>query len=163
MSFFYVENRQDDDFNQLPSRAEMSGAALYWNMVATALGNVVGGHYEEAENRRIAALRRNAEHYEAQRKPSVLAEIAAEAFDVVVRPIIEAVRPAKIESALDTASAWLVEKLTAGPVAAKVLERLADDEGIARRTLERARRKLGLTPRRINRRSFWMLPERESS
>ncbi len=163
MSFF--ENH--DDFNQLPSRAEMSGAALYWNMVATALGNVVGGHYEEAENRRIAALRRNAEHYEQQRKPTVIQEIAAEVADVVrsaalsLVPVALWAKAEAATSALDAASAWLLDKLKNGPIAATVLERMADDDKIARRTLERARRKLGLTPRRINRRSFWMLPERE--
>jgi hypothetical protein len=165
MSIFYVENRSDDpesDFNKLPSRREMASAPQYWNWVGQILGNVVGGHAEATENRRIEALRRNAEAYERQRQPSLIAEIVSEAID----HIVEAVVPAPIRKAMwakERAKIWLLEQLASGPKAATALTAAAKDAGISARTVERARKALGLKPRRSQGRVWWMLPDSESA
>jgi hypothetical protein len=157
---FMLPDHDSEDFNRLPSRREMACQAIYWNWISQILGSSVGGHIER-ENERIAALRKNAEHYDRQRKPSLVSEIIAEAVDHVV-----SVLPAPIARALtarERVMEWLRETLANGPIAATVLEKMADEAGVKRRTLERARRKLGLKPRRINGRSFWLLPDGNSA
>jgi hypothetical protein len=152
---------RNNDFNQIPDRRTRAKSGLFWNLMAPLLGT--GGHYEAPVSTEIAHIRRAQEHYDRlnaaargePEKPSIVAEIVAEAVGHVA-----ALKPL---SALDAGKEWLLAKLSAGPVAAKSLERLADDDGVARRTLERARRALGLKPRRIGGRSFWALPDESAN
>ncbi len=86
-------------------------------------------------------------------KPSVV-QVVSE----VVAEVVEAVAPART-SQLAAAQTWLLERIAAGPVAATVLDQLAAEAGIAARTLQRARRKLGLKPKRMHGRMWWLLPD----
>jgi hypothetical protein len=150
MSIFFIENRQDpDDPNQLPSRRQMDAAGLYWNFLGSILDGIGTGR-AESENERIVALRKNAEHFERQRQPSIVSEIVTEAIDrvlavPVVRPIKRAV--AKAATAKQRAEAWLVKTLSGqlgGQLAAVELERLAKAAGISLRTLRRAAESAGI-------------------
>jgi hypothetical protein len=64
-------------------------------------------------------------------------------------------------SSLDEASAWLRENLDAGPIAAKELKKLATADGLSLRTLERAKKKLGVVacPECFGGPWVWKLPE----
>jgi len=61
----------------------------------------------------------------------------------------------------DEAEAFLIGQLSDGPVLAKECKALADESGIAVRTLERARKKLGVESKMIGPREAWIwtLPE----
>lgn len=163
----YIENAQYEDPNALPTRQEVhkAGTGLFFNLMAGLFGTAADHH--EPVDPALAKIRRMQAGYDAMnaaaRGEVAAVPVGAHVIKVVAEVAQAVVDKVKSASALDGASAWLLDKLQNGPVAATVLERMADDDKIARRTLERARRKLGLTPRRINRRSFWMLPDRESA
>jgi len=152
---FLLPDHDQEDFNRLPSRREMSSHGLYWNWVGSILQGV-GGHAER-ENQRIAALRRNAEHYDRQRRPSVVAEIIAEAVDVVASlPVVM-----KAATARERAGAWLREQLATGPLAAPEVERRVRDSGLALKTVRRAGKAMGVKPQRRKAAWWWSLPAQD--
>jgi hypothetical protein len=161
-SLFYVP---DPDQNEIPDSRQMATAPTYWNWVSQILGASVGNHVEARESVQILRLRANAQFYERQRQPSVISEIVDEAVDRVLdalpRPIVGAV--VKTASAMDRAKGWLLEQLASGPKAAVPLAAAAKEAGIAGRTLERARKALGLKPKRMQGRVWWSLPDGESA
>jgi hypothetical protein len=61
----------------------------------------------------------------------------------------------KERSALQEAVAFLLQVLASGPMSATEVERLADQAGIARRTLRRARESLGVERRKDGMRGGW--------
>jgi hypothetical protein len=164
LSIFFVPDNNPDQ-NEIPDRKDMKGSEVYWSWMSQILGSTVAAHVEARENEQILRLRANAQFYEAQRRPSVLSEIASEAVDYVLdalpRPIVGAV--VKTASAMDRAKAWLLQELASGPKAAVPLAAAAKDAGIAGRTLERARKALGLKPKRMRGRVWWSLPDGESA
>jgi len=146
--FYVIENRQtDDDPNEIPDRRQMASAPQYWNWVSQILGASLGGHHE-TEDQRIAALRRNAEHFDAQRRPSVISEIVAEVVDHVLAALPRPIKQAMAKpSAKDAARDWLVAKLAGqlgGQLGAVELESMAKAAGISMRTLRRAAESAGI-------------------
>jgi hypothetical protein len=146
-----IENADhgDRDEFRIPTRREMAMAPLFWNMVGSILSGVAG--HAEVENERIAALRRNAEHYDRQRRPTVVQEIVAEAIDHVKAAVSDMV-PAPIQRALakpatakQRAVDWLSRTLSGvGQLPSKEVESMAVLEGISPRTLRRAAKSAGI-------------------
>ena len=143
-----IDNR--DDFNDLPDRRAMASAPTYWNWVGQILSGV-GGH-PEPPDRRIEQLRKNAAAYEAQR-PSVIAEIVAEAVDVAREAVSSAFArvpipgKAKAKTEIARATEWLIVALAGqvgGQLGAVEVERLAKEAGISMRTLRRASKVAGI-------------------
>jgi putative DNA primase/helicase len=69
--------------------------------------------------------------------------------------LLRSVRPERYGGARDNAERFLREVLADGPLPAKDLELFAEDRGLNRRTIERARQKLGI--RSIRRGKEWVL------
>jgi hypothetical protein len=133
-----IENR--DDFNELPSRREMTGASLYWSMVASVLGNSVAPHVERPDPG-LEALRKNGEHYAKQRP--VIAELAG----AVVADAVAGLVPAKPQTEIARATEWLAATLNGqlgGRLPSKQVETLAVKAGISLRTLRRAAKSAGI-------------------
>jgi hypothetical protein len=164
LSFFY--HAPD---NGRPSNADIRKAApvagLYWRMVDAMFAGEQLAPVEDDPGWRIAAMRRREQRLKELNsmaganlppKPTV-----GEVVRDVVAEVVAAIAPVRT-SALDSAKARLTAQLAAGPKPATELAALAKQDGVAGRTLERARQKLGLKPRRTNGRSFWLLREHDS-
>jgi putative DNA primase/helicase len=59
-------------------------------------------------------------------------------------------------SALDDAEDWLSDALSDGPMPAIELSELANSEGISQKTLQRARKKLGIKPAKLGMKEGWV-------
>jgi putative DNA primase/helicase len=73
--------------------------------------------------------------------------------------LLRSVRPEKYGGARDTAERFLREVLADGPMPAKDLELFAEDRGLSRRTIERARQKLGVRSLRQGKEWVLCLPD----
>jgi len=77
------------------------------------------------------------------------------ADDLLTPPEAERGRPPK---ARDTATAWLESVLRRGPTKKKVLDEMADTNGITMATLRRAGDTLGIIKSKDGKESVWALP-----
>ena len=116
----YIENAEHGDgrdFNQFPERRGMATAGFFWNWLAGLLG--IPGDFAEPVDPALAKIRRMQAGYDAMnaaaRGEVAAVPVGAHVIKVVAEVAQAVVDKVKSASALDTASAWLLEQLATGP------------------------------------------------
>jgi hypothetical protein len=147
-AFFFVENRQGDDFNQIP-HAHQRARSPFWQSMGSVLGLVPERfpHNADGISPEIAAIREYERRRQPVQPPGILATIVGDLVD-------EARESAgKAKTKIGAAVAWLTETLAAGPVAQRDIQEQGALAGHSLKNLTLAKARLGVES--LRRKGIW--------